>query len=186
MDKDEKIDRLLKQVSKEALHFATVYTRAIGKFTSDNDADVWHMLDVMRQKDLVKFEMLGSKEVVLTSFGEDVSDAGGWIEYNRKKKEAANKPPTVIVEYKKQWYDTPLKILAFAETVVIILCAIIGVNIQSNSKQLEREKLQLSDTLEIRNQKLSGLEGLLKKKAKDVEELEKSLKASRDSLKVKK
>lgn len=69
MDKDEKIDRLLKHVSKEGLHFATVYTRAIGKFTYDNDEDVWQMLDVMREKDLVKFIMLGSKEVVLTSFG---------------------------------------------------------------------------------------------------------------------
>jgi hypothetical protein len=152
------------------------------EFLSEPD----RIAEIMEEKGLVtRNKTTGLAE--LTNFGKNIAESkDGWLGYLNKKNELSEKRPTVIVKNEKQWYDAPLKIVALVEGVVIIIATILALNMQSNSKQLEKEKQQISDTLVIRNQKLYDLEGLLKTKDKDIEELEENLKALRDSLNVKK
>ena len=71
--------------------------------------------------------------------------------------------------------DKFAKPIALIETIFIIISIPIGLYIQSNSKQLEQDKQQLTDTISMRDQRITDLENLLKKKDKEIEGLTKSL-----------
>lgn len=83
----------------------------------------------------------------------DISREGSWTKYKAKLEADKKIIPTVNVKTQKDWKDNLLLWIAVGEFIILSVFTPIGLSIQSNSKQLEKENSLLLDTLSTLNQK---------------------------------